>query len=96
MVEGSICISCAGHPLCCHVQPLHSCTSSGHTQAHVQSEKLPEDGRSTPGLWIFLAVRPSLQGTQALGPDLTVGALGTFQREQVVHEARRQLSPVWK
>ena len=36
-------------------------------------------GGSTPGLWIFLAVRPSLQGTEALGPALTVGALGMLQ-----------------
>ena len=40
---------------------------------------LPEDGRSTQGLWIFLAVRPSLQGTEALGPTLKVGSSGTLQ-----------------
>ena len=77
--DGSICIGCAGHLLCCHVQPLHSCSNSSHSQGHVQSETLPEDGGSTPGLWIFLAVRPSLQGTEALGPALTVGALGMLQ-----------------
>ena len=72
--DSSILIGCAGHLLCCHVQPLHSCTSSGHSQG----EMLPEYGRSTLGLWIFLAVRPSFQGTGALGPPLTVGASGTL------------------
>ena len=72
-------IGCAGHLLFCHVQPLHSCTNSSHSQGHVQSEMLREDGGSTPGLWIFLAVRPSLQGMEALGPALVVRASGTLQ-----------------
>ena len=66
--------SCEGHLLCCYVKPLHSCTSSGHSQGYDQSETLLEDRRSTQGRWIFLAVRPSLQGTEALGPALKVGA----------------------
>ena len=77
--DGSNCITCAGHLLCCHVQPLHSCTSSSHSQGHVQSQTLPEGGGSTPELWIFLTVRPILQGTEALGPALMVWALGTLQ-----------------
>ena len=88
-------IGCAGHLLFCHVQPLHSCTNSSHSQGHVQSEMLREDGGSTPGLWIFLAVRPSLQGMEALGPAILVRVSGTL-RHQLVHQTRRQLSSEWR
>uniref|UniRef100_A0A4W2G6H4 Uncharacterized protein n=1 Tax=Bos indicus x Bos taurus TaxID=30522 RepID=A0A4W2G6H4_BOBOX len=62
----------------------------------VQSETLPEDGRRTPGLWNFLAVRPSFQGTEVLGPALMVGVCQGPCRHQVVHQTRRRLSSVWR
>ena len=34
--DGSNCITCAGHLLCCHVQPLHSCTSLSHSRPRLE------------------------------------------------------------
>ncbi|KAF4008076.1 hypothetical protein G4228_019675 [Cervus hanglu yarkandensis] len=60
--------------------PFASAPARGHSHVPEERERRPEEGRSVPGLWTFLAGSPGAQGAVARGPDVQMlCTAGTLQ-----------------